>query len=435
MDNTMLIVDDSEQDREILCLLFHNQFEILEAENGQEALDILQSCNGNIDVVLLDMMMPNLSGLEVLSQRRYLECFKHVPVVVITASNAEEDQIKAFELGANDYVTKPFVPEIVTSRVSNVIASNARLARVQEEFQKRKIQAETDGLTGLLNARTTEALAAEVLHRRPDGLHALLLLEIERNPERQDALAPHTLRIVADMIAGQFRKSDILGYVGDGIFVVMMTDIPSRMMVQNKIRDMVERMKYLPNISVPANVSLSVGYAFSGGESMDYTVLMQHARHALCQAKAQGRARAAEYGDTGAGEADTRQVMAVIGRNLAICAAVRKAFEPEYRMLELLDCGEAEKLSAEQVKNIVLVYADGSNLNPPEYAAFWQRLRQMDWIRDVSVIAVCQEGNLSQYREALLHAVADVLTVPTDAEKLRRRSVIQMKRNGCTPVS
>ena len=128
-------------------------------------------------------------------------------------------------------------------------------------------------------------------------------------------------------------------------------------------------------------------------------------------------------------------MMAVIGRNLAICAAVRKAFEPEYRILELLDCGEAEKLAADQASNIVLVYADGSNLNPTEYAAFWGRLRRLDWIRDVSVIAVCQEGNLSQYREALLHAVADVLTVPTDAEKLRRRSVIQMKRNGCTPVS
>lgn len=127
MDNIMLIVDDMEMNREILKVLFSSNFEIMEADSGEEAIEILEACKGSIDIVLLDLAMPEMSGFELLERRKTLECFREVPVVVITSSAEMEDQIKAFELGVSDYVSKPIIPEIVISRVNNVISSNKRI--------------------------------------------------------------------------------------------------------------------------------------------------------------------------------------------------------------------------------------------------------------------------------------------------------------------
>lgn len=76
MDDMMLIVDDVEMNREILKVLFDKKYEIMEAENGEEALEILERCQGSIDIVLLDLLMKGLSGFEVLERRREMEYFK-----------------------------------------------------------------------------------------------------------------------------------------------------------------------------------------------------------------------------------------------------------------------------------------------------------------------------------------------------------------------
>ncbi len=156
MDNIMLIVDDMEMNREILKVLFSSNFEIMEADSGEEAIEILEACKGSIDIVLLDLAMPEMSGFELLERRKTLECFREVPVVVITSSAEMEDQIKAFELGVSDYVSKPIIPEIVISRVNNVISSNKRILSIEMEAQKLKIKSELDEMTGLLNKTTTE---------------------------------------------------------------------------------------------------------------------------------------------------------------------------------------------------------------------------------------------------------------------------------------
>jgi len=97
MYDTVLIVDDSEMIREVLKVIFQNTYTIMEAENGREALEIIDACRENINIVLMDLQMPELSGLEILEQRKNIDYFKSIPVVVITGSNAIEDQIEAFE--------------------------------------------------------------------------------------------------------------------------------------------------------------------------------------------------------------------------------------------------------------------------------------------------------------------------------------------------
>ncbi|MDD3369260.1 MAG: response regulator [Lachnospiraceae bacterium] len=175
MDNTMLIVDDNLMNREILKLLFQNKYEILEAENGREALEILESCQGHIDIVLLDIMMPDMDGLEVMRRKASLPYFKDVPVVIISSSEALDDQVKAFDLGANDFVNKPFVPEIVCSRVNNVMASHQRMLSIALEAERLKVKTELDQMTGLYNKTTAEYAINELLECQSDKLHALMV--------------------------------------------------------------------------------------------------------------------------------------------------------------------------------------------------------------------------------------------------------------------
>lgn len=129
--HTMLVVDDNKLNREILSSIFIDTFSVLKAESGKEALDVLKENAEKIDIVLLDLIMPGLSGHEVLQLRTKLDYFKDVPVIVITASDSNDDQVKAFSLGASDYITKPFVSEIVRTRVENVIASRSRFLAIE----------------------------------------------------------------------------------------------------------------------------------------------------------------------------------------------------------------------------------------------------------------------------------------------------------------
>jgi CheY-like chemotaxis protein len=96
MDNTMLIVDDSKMNREVLRLQFMDSFDIIEAVDGADALRIIEERGRSIDIVLLDLIMPEMDGLEVLRRRADMEGFREIPVVVITVSNATEDQLQAF---------------------------------------------------------------------------------------------------------------------------------------------------------------------------------------------------------------------------------------------------------------------------------------------------------------------------------------------------
>ncbi len=113
----ILVVDDEERMVRFIRLnLEHDGFEVLEAFNGRQALDKFR--DGLPDLVLLDVMMPDIDGFEVL---RMLREISDVPVIMLTARGDEEDRVRGLDLGADDYVTKPFSPRELVSRVRAVL--------------------------------------------------------------------------------------------------------------------------------------------------------------------------------------------------------------------------------------------------------------------------------------------------------------------------
>lgn len=119
--NKILIVDDSEMNRMILADMLSDQYEILEAENGLQAVEVLHDRGTEISLVLLDIVMPEMDGFEVLAMMNRYHWIEEIPVIIISAENSNSVVEHAYELGATDYINRPFDEIIVCRRVINTI--------------------------------------------------------------------------------------------------------------------------------------------------------------------------------------------------------------------------------------------------------------------------------------------------------------------------
>ncbi|MDD3253005.1 MAG: diguanylate cyclase [Lachnospiraceae bacterium] len=425
MKDIMLVVDDNETNRAILKVLFEKEYEIMEAENGEKALEMLRICQGSIDVVLLDLLMEGMSGFDILKQRSELDYCRDVPVVVISGAMDSKSQIRAFDLGAADFITKPFVPEIVISRVNNVMSSHRRLMSVESEAKKLKIKSELDMMTGLYNKTTSEATINEILKNGRGKLNALMVIDIDNFKNVNDSAGhqagDYVIKIVSDLLSSQFRKADIVGRIGGDEFVVLMVNVPSMNIVHKKANEIVQIMRYKPNLTIPDNVSLSIGIAVTDRMETTYQELFEKADHALLDAKESGKAQYREFGVEPVDQGDDdRPILLLISRSRSVCTAIQAATTQKLRVEEVIALEDLDKVPEKDIPNICVIHADVSDYSD-DGAELWEHLKQYPWIDFSHVLAICQEGNTKQYQAALLAGVADVMTTPIDPASARRR--------------
>ena len=126
----ILIADDSEMNRAILADMLGEEFEILEAENGAQAVELIQSIGSDLSLVLLDIVMPELDGFGVLSEMGRNHWIEDLPVIIISAESGASQIERAYELGATDFITRPFDALIVHKRVVNTILLYAKQKRL-----------------------------------------------------------------------------------------------------------------------------------------------------------------------------------------------------------------------------------------------------------------------------------------------------------------
>jgi len=117
----VLIVDDSDVLRTATALALESNFTIIEANNGYAAIELAKKHCDEIGVILLDLIMPELSGLDVLKYLKQLNDVKNIPVMIITTDENKENEDMGIELGASDYIHKPFSPAVLNQRVKNQI--------------------------------------------------------------------------------------------------------------------------------------------------------------------------------------------------------------------------------------------------------------------------------------------------------------------------
>ena len=136
----ILIVDDAQINRIILCELLRNQYQILEAEDGKKALEMIKE-DKSIDLVLLDIVMPNMDGYQVLEKMKEQRYLEYLPVIIISSEGDTTSMEKAYELGATDYIRRPFESYIINRRIKNTLMLYEKQKKlvhlVEQQIQKR----------------------------------------------------------------------------------------------------------------------------------------------------------------------------------------------------------------------------------------------------------------------------------------------------------
>ena len=119
-DITILVVDDESRIRKLIKdFLRQEDYFVIEAEDGEEALNVFEENKNKIDLIILDVMMPKFDGWSVL--RKIRQDNNQIPIIMLTARAEEQDELFGFELGVDEYITKPFSPKILVARVNTII--------------------------------------------------------------------------------------------------------------------------------------------------------------------------------------------------------------------------------------------------------------------------------------------------------------------------
>ncbi len=213
----ILVVEDNELNRELLCDLFEEDYRLMEAENGQIGLNLMREHSRELSLVLLDVYMPVCDGFEFLRLRQQDPVLEQIPVIVTTASNTMEDEIYALELGANDFVTKPYNYEVVKNRINNLI----RLRETASILN----QLERDTTTRLFSKEFFARYVRSTLQSNPDQRYDMICSDIESFKTMNDRYGRRTcdqyLRQLARALSAAIPGMVLSGRIGGDVFAFL----------------------------------------------------------------------------------------------------------------------------------------------------------------------------------------------------------------------
>lgn len=171
MIRKVLIVDDNEMNRQLLCKILSSDYTVLTACNGKEALDILRHHYEDLSAVLLDIIMPQMDGYEVLKNMSEDDKLSQIPVIVTTSNTEEGAEVKALSLGAVDYVVKPYNPTVIRHRLFNTVKLRETASFINAYRR--------DKLTGLYNREGFFEKAEELINSHDAGYYMLACFDID----------------------------------------------------------------------------------------------------------------------------------------------------------------------------------------------------------------------------------------------------------------
>jgi diguanylate cyclase (GGDEF)-like protein len=289
----VLAVDDAPFQVALLGHLLAGQgYEVRTAANGSEALRAVAQWSP--DIVLLDVVLPDVGGIEVCRRIKADPLTQSIPVIMISACGEDEDVIRGLDAGAQDYVTKPFVEKILLARVRSavrakadhdtIVALNARLSELLG----------VDGLTGAKNrCFLQEALTQALSFAHRQGLPlSLAMLDIDRFKSHNDTFGhlagDEVLRRLVRAVSGGLRAHDTLARFGGEEFAILMpgTAATAAVAVCERLRVVIASYPW-PLGSVTA----SFGVATSAGDDESPEDILGRADRALYHAKRTGRDR------------------------------------------------------------------------------------------------------------------------------------------------
>jgi len=287
----ILIVDDEKINCVVLISLLEDYSTTI-ALSGEQAIQRALS-DQPPDLILLDVIMPGIDGYEVCRVLKENKRTKHIPIIFITVKATEAEEAKGLNLGAVDYISKPFSPSIVLARVSN----HLELKRQRDLLERLHI---TDALTGIANRRRFDLSLEHEWKRaiRMQGCISLIMIDIDFFKQFNDiyghAAGDDCLQKVAralDKVSE--REIDLVARYGGEEFVAVLpgTDIEGAMTVAKTMKDCIIALK-IPHqgTSIGEYISISLGVSSNSNNDIEAPqVLLKKADEALYKAKENGR--------------------------------------------------------------------------------------------------------------------------------------------------
>ena len=290
-ESTLLVVDDEKQNRLLLTELFEGEYRVIQAKNGLQALERARSHAP--DLILLDVLMPEMDGMATIRALKREDATRNIPVIFITALDSPTDEEQGLNLGAVDYIAKPFHPSIVRVRVRN---------HLQIVHQRRLLEqlAALDGLTGIPNRRRfDESYALEWRRCQRAGQPlSLVVADVDHFKAYNDTLGHAAGDRVLQEVAAVLRQcarrpGDLAARYGGEEFVLLLpeTGAQEAQMLAEELRAKLEaRGLTHPASPVGASVTLSIGGASTTPMQAEADpAFFPLADAALYQAKASGR--------------------------------------------------------------------------------------------------------------------------------------------------
>ncbi|MGJ0373098.1 diguanylate cyclase, partial [Aliarcobacter cryaerophilus] len=266
---TILVVDDMTTTLLLIHDLLKDTYEVKIAKSGTKALEILESPN-DIDLILLDIEMPEINGYDVCKRIKNNETIKNIPIIFITGRTSQEDEEYGLNLGAIDYITKPFNKAIVKLRIKNYL----NLKIKNDMLEKLSMY---DGLTNIRNRRffdeTFEKTFNEI--KRDKKSLAVLMIDIDffkpYNDNYGHGQGDETLRKVAKALEKTIKRaSDFVARYGGEEFVILLKDINKNGVeaVANNLLNAVRELKITHEFSKIENyVTVSIGVSYYNSSS------------------------------------------------------------------------------------------------------------------------------------------------------------------------
>ncbi|MSQ47281.1 MAG: diguanylate cyclase [Deltaproteobacteria bacterium] len=298
----VLVVEDDREIRDMVTLMVKSMgYTVVTAVNGKDAL--IQLRRQPVDIVLLDLMMPEMDGFEFCQQVRAIPTLHDLHIIITSARNALEDKVRGLELGAADYLTKPFSLAELQARIK----VGERIVRYQKTLQAQRTQLEhlarEDALTGLANRRRFEERAREELLREGRYQHPLsvLLADLDHFKEINDtyghSYGDSVLKEVAHTFTRHCRSSDLCARYGGEEFAVLLpeTPLPDARLVADRLCTAIRGLTFA-QATTTVHVTVSLGIAcFDANNPQSLEEFMEQADQALYAAKRNGRNRVEVY--------------------------------------------------------------------------------------------------------------------------------------------
>jgi len=367
--NRILIVDDDTSMLIELASILNQDYKIYTVKDGLSALE--KAGEVSPDLILLDVIMPDISGFEVLTRLKANEKTKHIPVLFITGATDGESEIQGLASGAVDYIHKPLNEALVKLRVRHQI-------ELLNQYRKIEHLSMSDQLTGLPNRRSFEMKVSEEWDRATRELTylSIMMVDIDHFKKYNDTYGHQqgdvALRAVAEMFSKSLRRpSDFVARWGGEEFILLLpnTDSAGAYDVAETIRKSAEEMEILASDRTVTKLTVSIGVNTRvQGQNVTLDKFVSWTDMALYTAKNKGRNKVCVYelpdeADDGKNKEVKRNIIFIVDDNETNLTVAENVLAKDYRVIALSSAEKMFKALTKFTPDMILLDIEMPDMN------------------------------------------------------------------------